>query len=459
MADLPARIDRARLSAARALLDIIFRGAFVGSATDWHLSDPLLDARDCAFASAVVYGTLAYYHRIVYCLETAVRRPIESLDREVVVTLASAVWQLYWSDSVPRHAAVDEAVELVRYFTGERAVAFANGVLRRLAKGEPRLPKKKQALMFGLTPELFGILKKSYGQKIAEEIGAASLLFDQSTEIRFNRLKYAGQKNDGFTRSISEQICSEGVKVLPGRLLPDAGRLFLSGRRLISLQSFTDGLFAVQGESSQISVLAAAVKPGQNVLEIGAGAGGKTHALAARMGNSGAILAVDSSDERLAASEAEAARLGVSIVSRLFADGTKSLPGVDPDSFDLVFLDAPCSGLGLLAKKPEIRLRMSWERIESLIALQQALLRSASSYVRPGGTLLYATCTLNKAENEEQVETFLKSSYGSGFSCSSFADLLPDTVRAFEENGRLTLFPHRDGVDGFFLAKLIRSKV
>jgi len=378
-----------------------------------------LDARDRALAQRIAYGTVQRIRTLDHGIEALGRRPVHKLDAPVRAALRIGAYQLGYLDSVPAHAAVGESVELVREAGLERGVAFTNAVLRRLSEG---LRGLLASLPEGTAEE--AALKHSYPDWVAEtwwrELGAddaLALMQAQNeapeTVVRLNRRK-------------------EGhVDGRPDPDLPDALHVDRVDERALA-----EGLIWPQSRGSQLAGLAVGSVEGERVLDLCAAPGGKATQLA------GEVVAVEKHPGRARELEENCRRLGADNVTVVCADALELPPGLT--GFDRVLVDAPCSGLGVLASRPDLR----W-RSQPLPELQLALLRAAAERVRPGGTVTYSVCTINAAENEEVVDT-------SGLEPEPVGDEWPQ----FRHPGRpefLLTLPHVHRTSGFFIARLRSS--
>ncbi len=378
-----------------------------------------LDARDRALAQRIAYGTVQRIRTLDHGIEALGRRPVHKLDAPVRAALRIGAYQLGYLDSVPAHAAVGESVELVREAGLERGVAFTNAVLRRLSEG---LRGLLASLPEGTAEE--AALKHSYPDWVAEtwwrELGAddaLALMQAQNeapeTVVRLNRRK-------------------EGhVDGRPDPDLPDALHVDRVDERALA-----EGLIWPQSRGSQLAGLAVGSVEGERVLDLCAAPGGKATQLA------GEVVAVEKHPGRARELEENCRRLGADNVTVVCADALELPPGLT--GFDRVLVDAPCSGLGVLASRPDLR----W-RSQPLPELQLALLRAAAERVRPGGTVTYSVCTINAAENEEVVDT-------SGPEPEPVGDEWPQ----FRHPGRpefLLTLPHVHRTSGFFIARLRSS--
>ncbi len=453
------KVDAARLAAAKVIQAVTFENAFSNESAAFHLASSELDARDRSFASALIYGTLSLLPQIDYYIAKASSRPLETLDPAVFTALRMGVWQLYFSYHVPPRAAVDESVKLARFFSGERATGFVNAIMRKLSRQRPELPEKeRQALELGLTHELFTMFSRWYGEEDAIAFGKNNLESPEYVSIRMNAVKA-----DLFERwTESEEAAALRLRKLPW---PDcAYGLEPGGTDITQLQSYRDGLFSLQSQSAMLVGALTGVKPDDRVLDLCAAPGGKLMHMAELKGNVRGLVACDQSEERLRSLDDMAERLGFDRPERYTLDATVHREGFD-GAFDIVLCDVPCTGLGLLQKRPEIRSRVTRETVDRLLPVQRAILANGSKAVIKGGLLIYSTCTVNPEENEEQVKAFLASEDGESFELihldatafvhgeDRFIDVTPRTRLP----GTLLLLPHLYRSDGFFIAQMRRT--
>jgi 16S rRNA (cytosine967-C5)-methyltransferase len=375
-----------------------------------------LDPRDRALAQRIAYGTVQRVRTLDHGTEALGRRPVRKLDPPVRAALRIGAYQLGYLDAIPPHAAVDESVELVREAGLERAVAFTNAVLRRLSAG-------LRELLAGL-PEATAeqaALKHSYPDWVAEtwwrELGqpdALALMRAQNeppeTVVRVNRRRPAE---------------------LEGTPDPDLTDALHVGR--VDERALAEGLIWPQSVGSQLAGLAVGSRPGERILDLCAAPGGKATQLA------GEVVAVEKHPGRARELEENCRRLGAANVSVVCADGLALPHGLS--GFDRVLVDAPCSGLGILASRPDAR----W-RAEPLPELQLALVNAAVERVRPGGTVTYSVCTITAAENEAVVDA-------SGLEPEALGDEWPKFRHPRRPEFLLTL-PHVHKTSGFFVARL-----
>lgn len=410
----------ARQVAHRVVLRVFEEGAYADRAFRAEADSAALDARDRAFAMQLAYGTIQRVRPLDHAIEALGRRPVRKLDPPVRAALRLGAYQLAYAGSVPAHAAVDETVELVREAGLERAVAFTNAVLRRLSGG---LDDILRGLAEGTAEE--AALRHSYPDWVARvwwrDLGAheaIDLMRAQNepaeTCVRLNRRSPQ-----------SAELSGERDPDLPDALAVER----------IEPGWIERGLVWPQSRGSQLAGLAVGSRPGERILDLCAAPGGKATQLA------GEVTAVELREGRARTLEQTAARLGASNVTVVVADGLALPPGLG--GFDRALVDAPCSGLGTLASRPDLR----W-RATPLPELQLALLRAAAERVRPGGSVTYAVCTINADENERVVDAL-------GLEPDDLGAEWPRFRHPRRSEFLLTL-PHRDRTSGFFVARLWR---
>jgi 16S rRNA (cytosine967-C5)-methyltransferase len=372
-----------------------------------------LDARDRALAQRLAYGTVQRTRTLDHAIETIGRRPVRKLDPPVKAALRLGAYQLGFAEGIPRHAAVNETVELVRGARLERAVPFTNAVMRRLADGiHPLLA----TLPEGRPVE--AALKYSYPDWIAElwwdELGA-----DEALAL----MRAQNEPPETVVRLVRGAPPGEPTDV------PGAYRV-----ERVDEQALSEGRIWPQSRGSQLAGLTVGSGQGDRTLDLCAAPGGKATQLA------GEVVAVEIHEGRARELEENVRRLGADNVTVVRADATRLPPELT--GFDRALVDAPCSGLGVLAARPDLR----W-RARPLPELQLDLLRAAAERVRPGGTIVYSVCTISRAENEDVVEA-------SGLGVVPLGDEWPRFRHPRRPEFLLTL-PHVHGTSGFFIARLV----
>lgn len=403
-----------------------------------------LDSRDAGFASRLCFGVLQNRMLLDFYLGQFSKLPLDRLEAKIRSCLRLGAYQILLLDRVPESAAVNESVNLARqYAKNPRAAGMVNGILRNLIRSRETLGLPTHLDIRYSHPAW---LVKEFSLALNGEGVEALLEADNAippTMAQVNTTRFSQEE-------VVELLRQEGVEVQPHPWIPDC--LLLQGTGdLERLESFRRGAFYIQDGAGKLSVLAADPRPGMQVLDACAAPGGKSFAAAIRMGGQGEIWSCDIHPHKRGLIQAGAERLGFSeLIHPAIQDG-KQCREEWIGRFDRVIADVPCSGLGIIRKKPDIRYKDP-EPLVGLPAIQSAILENVSRYVKPGGALLYSTCTLLRRENEGVVEAFLEKH--SDFTLERFQ--LPGPVGAVE-GGMLTLWPHLHGTDGFFFAKLRRA--
>jgi 16S rRNA (cytosine967-C5)-methyltransferase len=466
-----AQPTQARLLAVRVLDRVQRARAYADLSLHHYLARSELTGADRALATELVYGTLRWRGRIDYLLRHALEQPIEKLEPRVASALRIGTYQLVFSDRIPASAAVDESVRCVRALGVERATGLVNAVLRRLSAEhtEIELPSLDEDPVGHLThalslPQWIAELwLESYGAVDAAALAKASNEPPPLT-VRANTRK--------LTR---EQLLEKLLPRFPDAVVCRYARHGIQlGRRGDPARdpAFLEGLFSVQDEAAQLVVDLLDPQPGELVLDVCAAPGGKTAAISERLGERGGVLALDRHAGRLGLVARGVRRLGLDNVHSLQRDASQSLTdlpvewldklelansetlGQQPLLFDRVLVDAPCSGLGTLRRNPDARWRLSPGSPAELARIQRAILGQAAAVLRPGGCLVYSTCTLHPEENERVVKAFLDAD--SRFRMAS-ASALPDGLEPLIcADGTLQSFPHVHDADGFFAARMER---
>lgn len=399
-----------------------------------------LDRRDAALASRLCLGVLQNSVLCDFYINNFCNTKLEPKVRDI---LRLGAYQLLFLDKIPDRAAVNESVALCKKTGFSRASGLVNAVLRKIAAGDlPEIPGKGTAeylsIQYSHPLWLAERIVNGYGFDFAESFFAADNT-PPALDIQVNTLKVSTTDYErALTRTDTGYRCFD--------FLP--GCIELSGGTVTELPGFDEGLFYVQDRAARMAVEIAAPEAGMKVLDACAAPGGKSFAAAIAMNNIGSIRSCDIHEKKLSLIRSGAERLGIDIIETETADAG-AFDEEKSGGFDLVIADVPCSGMGVIRKKPEIRCKSESE-ISGLSEKQLRILRNLSQFVRPGGTLLYSTCTVLKEENENVVHGFLAENSG--------YELVPFELGGiYAENGMYTFWPHIDGTDGFFAAKIRRK--
>lgn len=409
-------------------------GQYSNIALDHALEASDLSLADKRLASILFYGVTERKLTLDYRISKLSSRPLSELDASVLCALRLGIYQLCYLDRIPAHAAINETVELCT----KRTAGFVNAILRAHTRTPESEPDREDiayylSIKYSVCRELAKKLIDSYGEETTERI-LEGFNITPDTTLRVNTLRVSREE---LADKINGATYSESSPA--GLHVKGAVR---------ELYGYDDGLFFVQDEASQICVEALDAREGDTLIDVCSCPGSKSFGSAIKMNNKGRILSFDLHENKLSLIRSGADRLGISIIETRAADGRVEIPEL-VGCADRVLCDVPCSGFGVISKKPELRYKDPKES-ERLPEIQRAILENACKYVKRGGLLVYSTCTLLPEENELAVKDFL--------SRHPEFELVPFTVGKIEaRKGYITLFPHLHKTDGFFVAKLIRK--
>lgn len=430
-----------RDAAFEALVRMETAKAYSNLTLDSVLKD-IPDGRERQFASALFYGVLERKITLDRIISHYVKKGAASLDAEVLACLEMGIYQLLHMDIIPDRAAVDESVELCKCSKKKSASGLVNGVLRAFLRDGKKLPEvsgRLASLSFETAmPEwILSMWEEQYGADTAEAL-ALSCLGRPPMQLRVNTVRITADEAE-------KRLTAAGVKVKRHPLLPDC----LTVRDLGAVGEnplVRDGLLYVQDAASQLCARAVDPKPGERIFDLCSAPGSKSFTMAQLMEDKGEILAFDLHANRVKLITSGASRLGLTIVKGARGDASKFNESLG--LADRVLCDVPCAGLGVIRRKPEIRLKLE-DDLRGLPDIQKKILLNAANYVKPGGVLVYSTCSLNREENDRVVEAFLAER------TDFVPDPLPEIFRDLTDEGyKATLMPHKGDYDGFFIARM-----
>ena len=445
-----SREDVARMLALMALQDVFREDAYASLALNRRLRESAASPDDKKLATFIFYAAVENRLLITYILNQFIERTPDPVVEDV---LHIAIAQLMFMDRIPEHAAVDEAVKMTRRLGRDEQAGFVNGVLRSLLRkkeaGEIRMPDaieqpvRRMSIKYSVPEPLVKRLADCYGEEFAEAMLAYKP--DERLEsVRPNWMKMNAEEFKAFAEKKGWDVRKGNV---PGVLLVH-GAGDLAGD-----PDYRQGKYSIQGAASMLAAEAVGAKPGMQILDACAAPGGKSCLMAERMMGSGRVQAWDVHAHRVELIKAAAGRLNLDNVRPAVRDATVFKSDME-FMMDAVLVDAPCSGLGVMINKPDVKYRYKDEQIEELVQLQRKILHACARYVKVGGTLVYSTCTVLPEENAMQVEHFLKT-HGD-FVIDDDPSFLPEELRGYWHDGMIQLQAHRDGSEGFFIAKLKR---
>jgi len=442
----------------RAAFDILFRiekeKSFADILLDHELSKDIIKGADRGLLTELVYGVLRRQGTLDHIIGQFSKQRPEKLELFVLLLLRLGLYQCFFLDRVPVSAAVNETVNLAKELA-PRASGFINAVLRNADRGRDRIsypdravsPAEYLAARYSHPVWLAAQWCEQLGLDAAEEL-AAAMSEPPPFTVRTNTLRISRE-------ALMKRFADEGVNCSQTTWSPDGVRLNQSGQ-ITRLPSFRDGLFTVQDESSQLAPLFLAPAKGERVLDACAAPGGKTTQIAQLMGDSGEIYACDVNNKKLRMIKETCDRLGINSVRTFTMDATSPSSAIKETTFHRILIDAPCSGLGVIRRNPEGKWNKSPDDLLQLARTQLSILENLCRYLEPDGTLLYATCSTSIQENEYVVDMFLREH--PEFAVEDLRPLFPAFASLFTERGFFRSWPHRDGMDGFFAARLKKTK-
>ena len=438
-----------RQAASSVLLRIHNEGCFADQLMDRELTGGQLSGPDRGLFAELVFGVLRRQGTLDHILAGLVTQPLAKLEPQVLILLRLGLYQLVYLDRIPESAAVNETVNLTKLAL-PRASGLVNAVLRNYLRHKDTVtfpdplaaPAASIAARHSHPAWLVKLWFSQLGEEETEHLAEASSRQPPLT-LRANTLKNSRDE-------LMSRFADNGITATSCRFSPHG--FHIEGRHHIpGLPGFREGLFTVQDEASQMASLLLNPQPGERVLDACAAPGGKATHLAQLMGNQGELLAMDVAGSKLPLILETAQRLGISTIRTRAADLLNSA-AFPADVFDRVLLDAPCSGLGVIRRNPEAKWRLTSADITRLAATQQSLLKNAIRMLKPGGALLYSTCSTTVEENEAVVLDFL--SRRPDCVLENLTDLFPEYAELFTPQGMFRAWPHRHGMDGFFAARL-----
>lgn len=436
-------MENARKTAVKLLCRIDESSSYSNILLDEHFSRSQLDAQGKKFCAALFYGVLERRLALDEIIKMYSAKPSDKLSSEVRNILRTAVYQLLWMNGVPESAAVNEAVKLASKSRNPAVKNYVNGLLRTFLRAEKKLPEYKsrdEQLAFDYSCPL-PLVKKwlaEYGEDTAISMLRSSLGRPPVT-VKVNTTLTSAE---GLISSLE----ADGFGARVNKYFPDC--LDIVGSAPESAQAYKDGLFHVQDIASRLCCKALDAKPGMTVLDLCSAPGGKSFTTAELMGNSGRLIAFDLHENRVRLIQRGARRLKLNIISAA-ANNAKQFNPELPQA-DRVLCDVPCSGLGVIRRKPEIKYK-DLSDFEKLPFVQSEILDTSSGYVKPGGVLVYSTCTLSRSENDEVTARFLNEH-------DEFESVpLWNDMGRFDGDTSLTILPQYFDSDGFYIAKFVRK--
>ena len=440
-----------RRVALQIFQDVVRKDAYAALSLDDRLQNVNLSQLDKRFCTSIVYRTLENLIRIDYALGFFLK-DAEALEPTVRDILRISACQLLFHDRIPENAVVDEAVKLTRGAGLEGLTGLTNAVLRSLIRGRDEIewPKESEgarylSIMDSVPLWLAEKLISAYGYDTAKAVCE----YRNPAHYTVIRPNMARMDDEAFEALLQKKVW----QVEKGKV-PHAYRVRMASE-IARDADYLSGNFSIQGESSMLAAQALGVKRGMQVLDCCAAPGGKTAYLAEAMAGTGRVYAWDVHEHRVTLIKAMMRRLRLENIRPIVRDATQLKEDL-ADTMDAVLLDAPCSGLGVMDSKPDIKYRATEESVKELSEIQEKLLNTCCQYVKRGGVLVYSTCSVLPEENGEQVKKFLAAH--PEFELIPLPEDMDGALKALYTDAGLQLLPYRDGIEGFFIARMRRVK-
>ncbi len=419
-----------RKSAAIALTEALANGAYSNITLNEVFAKSPHSAQERALTSAIFYGTLDRKITVDYVIAKFLNKPLSKISPFTLSVLRISVYQIMFMDSIPPSAAVNEAVKLIKSSKERYNASFVNAVLRNILRNPVEIPNgnsiKALSIRFSCPEWIIESFISDYGKDTAISLLEESLKAPHMV-LRVNTCRISPEK-------LVAQLSTEGITAVSCEL--QNALEIVGGMDVRECECYKKGLFHIQDRASQRAIELLDLKPNERVLDICSAPGGKSFTAAEIMKNKGEVFSFDLYESRVELIKKGVLRLGLSSITADTFDAT--VKKIDIGLFDAVICDVPCSGLGVLRRKPDIKYK-DISDLPSIEDIQDKMLANAASYVKTGGRLLYSTCTLRKAENEERIKAFL------------------DKTADYELQYQHSYMPHIDKTDGFFCALLVKK--
>ncbi|HHY21480.1 MAG TPA: 16S rRNA (cytosine(967)-C(5))-methyltransferase RsmB [Bacilli bacterium] len=443
--------DNVRQVALDVLLKVDKEQAYSNLQLNQAIQKSQLDGRDIGLLTELVYGTIQHQLTLDFYLRPFVKKGLNKIERWVLILLRMSLYQIVYLDKIPERAAIYEAVQIAKKRGHQGIASMVNGVLRSIQRqGLPQVEDiqddaERLSVKYSHPEWLVKRWIAQYGVAETEAMCKENVTAPHVT-IRVNRTQATKSE-------VIESLEAEGVTVHEGHLAPDA--LVVTKGNVLYTQAFLQGKVTIQDESSMLVALVANPQPTDTVLDSCAAPGGKTTHLAEQMNGEGQIIALDLHEHKIKLISQLASRLKLKNIEGRQLDARKTIAEFEPESFDVILVDAPCSGFGVIRKKPDLKWSKQESDIEAIAKIQFDILSSVAPLVKKGGTLVYSTCTVDKTENEGTIERFL-ASYPQFELDERLSERLPEQIleKGRLKSGMLTILPHDFGTDGFFITAM-----
>ena len=445
------KVDSIREIALKSLYEINQKGAYSNIVLQNSLDNDELRDIDRSFITELVYGTLKWQLKIDWIIGQFSNIKVKKISPWILNILRLGVYQIVFTDKIPESAACDESVKLAKKYGHSASSGFVNGVLRNIARKADTIkypnaladPLMYLSIQYSHPEWMVGAWLKRYGFDFTEDLLKANNEVPELC-VRANTTRISAEK-------LVKKLTEAGLEVEKGKYSNEA-IIIKSHVSLSKLQEFKNGLFQVQDESSMLVGHILDPRPGETVLDVCSAPGGKATHIAQLMNDKGRVIARDVHLHKIRLIKDAVGRLGLTAVEAELFDALQ-FDGNMEGKADRVLVDAPCSGLGIIRRKPDIKWARNISDKKEITGLQKKILSNASRYVKDGGILVYSTCTLEPEENENIIRGFLEENRE--FNTEDIKSFIPSGLKVeAAEKGYIQLYPNIHGVDGFFIAKL-----
>ncbi|HHV96081.1 MAG TPA: 16S rRNA (cytosine(967)-C(5))-methyltransferase RsmB [Clostridiaceae bacterium] len=454
-------VDLPRETALKILYDINEKGAYSNITINKYLEKSQFREIDKNFITGLVYGTIKWQKSIDYVITQFSKIPMKKLSPWILSILRLGIYQILYTDKIPVSAACNESVKLAQKYGHKASSGYVNGILRNISRNKDNIvyPDKNKnlveylAIKYSFQEWMVKRWLDIYGEVFTENILKNS---NENPDfcISVNTLKIS-------TEAFQKKLKEKGIESYRSKYI-DNSLIISNPSGITDSELFRDGYFHVQDQASMLVSRVLDPKPGELVIDVCSAPGGKTANIVQLMGNQGAVIARDIHPHKVKLVSDTANRLGLKIVKTELHDATITDPSYIR-KVDRVLVDAPCTGLGIIRRKPDIKWSRTEKDAEELSELQLKILTASSKYVKENGVLVYSTCTIEPLENIEVVNKFL--TLDNNFKLEGFENLLPEsilneipTIKETAGKGYVQLYPNTNGLDGFFIAKMRRSR-
>lgn len=442
----------AREVALNILNEVYNKQAYANIALSYYLQKHSLSDQDRRFVTELVYGTVKAGDTLLWILKKFVNRPLNKIEPTIINILRLGIYQIVFMDKIPVSAACNESVKLAKKYSNLGSSKFVNGILRNLIRQPEKytMPTGNKASELAIREQHPLWLVKKFIHTFGSEAAIKLCQFNNTNAplvLRTNTLKTSRQELIG-------ELIKNNCEVMPSNIAPE-GIICKTHMALNSLKPLQEGLAQVQDESSMLVAHVLSPQKGEFIIDTCSAPGGKTTHIATLMQNQGKIIAGDIYEHKLKLIQENSARLGIDIIETQLIDAQK-IGDMYPEKADRVLVDAPCSGMGVLRRKPDSRWNKTEEIFTQLPPLQLAILESASKAVKSGGVLVYSTCTIMPEENTQIVNQFLANN--NDFILEDIHKYLPFKMKIKPKTKTLQLMPYEDNTDGFFIARMLKKQ-